>query len=109
MSGDVFSSLIRDNGALTNLTSSINSLHNDGVIDGVEIDWEWPVKQGAKKDRIKLIRYARVKYIFPIIPISLSKSFQKNAPYETRKTASHFKVGVIHFSTKYVLPVTLVR
>ena len=63
MTGSVFSSLIRSNKALSNLTSSINQLHNDGVIDGVELDWEWPVSGGEKKDRIKLIRYARVRLL----------------------------------------------
>ena len=63
VTGSVFSSLIRDNHALSNLTSSINQFHNDGVIDGVELDWEWPVKSGEKKDRIKLIRYARVRVL----------------------------------------------
>ena len=55
-----FSSFITDLESLNNLTSSINSHYRSGLIDGVEIDWEWPVSEGGKKDRIKLIRYARV-------------------------------------------------
>ena len=58
--GSTFSSLITDNESLSNLTSSISSFHEDGTIDGLELDWEWPVRDGGKKDRIKLIRYARV-------------------------------------------------
>ena len=58
--GSLFSSLITDNESFTNLTSSINEFHKDDVIDGLEIDWEWPVRDGGKKDRMKLIRYARV-------------------------------------------------
>ena len=27
---------------------------------GVEMDWEWPIDTGDKKDKIKLIRYMRV-------------------------------------------------
>ena len=61
-----FSSLIRDNEALNNLTSSINDYYRDGLLDGVELDWEWPVQSGEKKDRIKLIRYARVCHITTI-------------------------------------------
>lgn len=57
--GSLFSSLITDNDAFNNLTSSINHFHKDDVIDGLEIDWEWPVRDGGKKDRMKLIRYAR--------------------------------------------------
>ena len=45
---------------LANLTSSINGLYRDGVIDGVEIDWEWPSGSGDKEDRDKLVKYARV-------------------------------------------------
>ena len=54
-----FSSFITDLKSLNNLTSSINKLYRDGIVDGVELDWEWPFSNG-KKDRIKLIRYARV-------------------------------------------------
>jgi GH18 family chitinase len=57
--GSTFSSLITDNESLTNLTSSISAFHNNDVIDGLEIDWEWPVRDGGKKDRMKLIRYTR--------------------------------------------------
>jgi len=53
-----FSSFITDLKSLNNLTSSINKLYRDGIVDGVELDWEWPFSNG-KKDRIKLIRYAR--------------------------------------------------
>jgi GH18 family chitinase len=59
-----FSSLITDIESLNNLTTSINQYYRDGLLDGVEIDWEWPVKDGGKKDRIKLIRYARVNIIY---------------------------------------------
>ena len=61
--GSLFSSLITENESFSNLTSSINDFHKDDVIDGLEIDWEWPVRDGGKKDRMKLIRYARVSYI----------------------------------------------
>jgi len=57
--GSLFSSLITENESFSNLTSSINDFHKDDVIDGLEIDWEWPVRDGGKKDRMKLIRYAR--------------------------------------------------
>ena len=60
--GSLFSSLITDKESLNNLTSSINEFHKDHVIDGLELDWEWPVRDGGKKDRMKLIRYARVSY-----------------------------------------------
>ena len=45
---------------LSNLTSSLDDLHSSGSIDGVEIDWEWPTANGDKKDRSKLVKYARV-------------------------------------------------
>ena len=61
-SADTFSSLIADKDRFDNLTSSVNDLYKDGVINGIEIDWEWPVKEGGKKDRVKLIRYARVSF-----------------------------------------------
>ena len=57
-----FSNLITDSDRLANLTSSINDLYRDDVIQGIEIDWEWPMRTGDKKDRIKLIRYARVSW-----------------------------------------------
>jgi hypothetical protein len=59
MKGSLFSSLITENESFSNLTSSINDYHKNDVIDGLEIDWEWPVRDGGKKDRMKLIRYAR--------------------------------------------------
>ena len=55
-----FSSFITNRESLNNLTSSINEMYRSGLLDGVEIDWEWPSQLGGKKDRIKLIRYARV-------------------------------------------------
>lgn len=54
-----FSSFITDIESLNNLTSSINAYYREGILDGVELDWEWPVQEGGKKDRIKMIRYAR--------------------------------------------------
>ena len=60
MKGSLFSSLITENESFSNLTSSISDFHKKDVIDGLEIDWEWPVRDGGKKDRMKLIRYARV-------------------------------------------------
>lgn len=54
-----FSSFITERESLNNLTSSINAHYRSGLLDGVEIDWEWPFQEGGKKDRIKLIRYAR--------------------------------------------------
>lgn len=54
-----FSSFITNRESLNNLTSSINEMYRSGLLDGVEIDWEWPSQLGGKKDRIKLIRYAR--------------------------------------------------
>jgi len=59
MKGSLFSSLITENESFSNLTSSISDFHKKDVIDGLEIDWEWPVRDGGKKDRMKLIRYAR--------------------------------------------------
>merc|ERR1712158_290789 len=59
MKGSLFSSLITENESFSNLTSSINDYHKSDVIDGLEIDWGWPVRDGGKKDRMKLIRYAR--------------------------------------------------
>ena len=61
LDGSTFSSLITDSNKLSNLTSSVNKFYRDGIINGLEIDWEWPFKVGGKKDRVKLIRYARVR------------------------------------------------
>ena len=60
MKASTFSTFITDIESLNNLTSSINRLYREGLLDGVELDWEWPTREGGKKDRIKLIRYARV-------------------------------------------------
>ena len=60
MKASTFTTFITDIESLNNLTSSINRLYRDGLLDGVELDWEWPTREGGKKDRIKLIRYARV-------------------------------------------------
>ena len=57
----VFGGLLRPEGSLSNLTSSVNALYREGVIDGVEIDWEWPAGSGDKEDREKLVKYARVR------------------------------------------------
>ena len=57
----VFAGLLQPEGSLANLTSSVNALYREGVIDGVEIDWEWPAGSGDKEDREKLVKYARVR------------------------------------------------
>ena len=44
---------------LANFTASLNSLYQEEVIQGVEMDWEWPLDTHDKKDKIKLIRYMR--------------------------------------------------
>lgn len=62
-----FSSFITDIESLNNLTSSINAYYREGILDGVELDWEWPVQEGGKKDRIKMIRYARVTFLLNIV------------------------------------------
>ena len=59
----VFGGLLQPEGSLANLTSSVNALFREGVIDGVEIDWEWPAGSGDKEDREKLVKYARVRDI----------------------------------------------
>ena len=51
---------------MSNLTSSLDDLHSSGSIDGVEIDWEWPTANGDKKDRSKLVKYARVGWNYMI-------------------------------------------
>ena len=32
------------------------------IFQGIELDWEWPLDSGDKKDKIKLIRYIRVSW-----------------------------------------------
>ena len=72
-----FSSFITDLKSLNNLTSSINKLYRDGIVDGVELDWEWPFSNG-KKDRIKLIRYARVSlFILLLSMVHTTTNFKK--------------------------------
>ena len=71
----VFRSIVSRKDQLANFTSSLNSLYQDEIIQvsccmqrsdldfvlqGVEMDWEWPIDTGDKKDKIKLIRYMRV-------------------------------------------------
>ena len=34
------------------------------IFQGIELDWQWPLDSGDKKDKIKLIRYIRVSFIF---------------------------------------------
>ena len=53
--------LVGSSARLSNLTSSVNDLYREGVIDGVENDWEWPAGSGDKDDREKLVKYARVR------------------------------------------------
>ena len=74
-----FSSFITDLKSLNNLTSSINKLYRDGIVDGVELDWEWPFSNG-KKDRIKLIRYARVSLfilLLSMVQLGTTTNFKK--------------------------------
>ena len=71
----MFRSIVSRKDQLANFTSSLNSLYQDEIIQvsrcmqwsdldfvlqGVEMDWEWPIDTGDKKDKIKLIRYMRV-------------------------------------------------
>ena len=60
---DAFSSLAGNEFKLDNLTSSLNDLYRNEVIDGVEVNWEWPLKSGDKEDRAKLVRIARVRQV----------------------------------------------
>ena len=60
----VFAAVAADKHRMRNLTDSIDRLHSRGdrpVIDGVEIDWEWPTAGGDEEDRDSLVRYARVR------------------------------------------------
>jgi len=59
VSGDVFRSIVSRKDQLSNFTESLNSLYQNEVIQGIEMDWEWPMDNGDKKDKIKLIRYMR--------------------------------------------------
>jgi len=59
VAGEVFRSIVSRKDQLANFTSSLNSLYQDEIIQGVEMDWEWPIDTGDKKDKIKLIRYMR--------------------------------------------------
>lgn len=59
VSGDVFRSIVSRKDQLSNFTESLNSLYQDEVIQGIEMDWEWPMDTSDKKDKIKLIRYMR--------------------------------------------------
>jgi len=59
VSGELFRTIVGRKDQLTNFTSSLNSLYQDEIIQGVEMDWEWPLDTQDKKDKIKLIRYMR--------------------------------------------------
>lgn len=56
---DTFRAIVSRKDQLTNFTESLNSLYQDKTIQGIELDWEWPLDSGDKKDKIKLIRYIR--------------------------------------------------
>lgn len=60
--GLAFSTLASEAGqdSLANLTASIGDLRKDEVIDGVEVDWEWPTQFGDKKDKTRLVSFIRV-------------------------------------------------
>eukprot|EP00094_Tigriopus_californicus_P001400 TCALIF_01355-PA protein Name:"Similar to Cht2 Probable chitinase 2 (Drosophila melanogaster)" AED:0.02 eAED:0.02 QI:312/1/0.6/1/0.25/0.4/5/0/215 len=55
----VFSSLVNSDARFDNLTKSVGELYQDEIINGVEIDWEWPLQTGDKKDKDKLVQYAK--------------------------------------------------
>jgi len=59
ISGDTFRSIVARKDQLSNFTESLNSLYQEQVIQGIEMDWEWPMDTMDKKDKIKLIRYMR--------------------------------------------------
>jgi len=59
ISGDVLRSIVARKDQLSNFTESLNSLYQEQVIQGIEMDWEWPMDTLDKKDKIKLIRYVR--------------------------------------------------
>lgn len=44
----------------------------------MELDWEWPMSTGDKKDKIKLIRYMRVS-------ISIIKNLRKKFDLKRNK------------------------
>ena len=88
-----FSSFITDRESLNNLTSSINSHYRSGLLDGVEIDWEWPFAGGDKKDRIKMIRYARVRKTINLSKFSIKgtkKELSQLLIYEYVKTEENY-------------------
>ena len=58
----VFRQIVSRKEQLANFTASLNSLYLEEVIQGVEMDWEWPLDTHDKKDKIKLIRYMRVSF-----------------------------------------------
>ena len=88
-----FSSFITDRESLNNLTSSINNHYRSGLLDGVEIDWEWPFQGGDKKDRIKMIRYARVRKTINLSKFSIKgtkKELSQLLTYEYVKTEENY-------------------
>ena len=60
-----FSSIAGNEFRLRNLTRSLDDLHEEGLIDGLEINWQWPqIGDGAgKKDRARLLKLARVGFL----------------------------------------------
>jgi len=56
---DTFRAIVSRKDQLSNFTESLNRLYQDKIIQGIELDWEWPLDSGDKKDKIKLIRYIR--------------------------------------------------
>jgi len=57
--GDTLRAIVSRKDQLANFTDSLNALYQDNTIQGMELDWEWPLDTNDKKDKIKLIRYMR--------------------------------------------------
>jgi GH18 family chitinase len=61
---NTFRAIVSRKDQLNNFTQSLNQLYQEKTIQGIELDWEWPLDSGDKKDKIKLIRYIRVSLTY---------------------------------------------
>jgi len=59
VTSNTFRAIVSRKDQLNNFTQSLNQLYQEKTIQGIELDWEWPLDSGDKKDKIKLIRYIR--------------------------------------------------